>query len=89
MPRNPIAEALTQTRPLILDGALATELEARGCDLADSLWSAKVLMEQPELIYAVHRDYFAAGAQVAITASYQATPRGFAARGLESGKAAS
>lgn len=87
MPRNPIAEALTQTRPLILDGALATELEARGCDLADSLWSAKVLMEQPELIYAVHRDYFAAGAQVAITASYQATPRGFAARGLEIGKA--
>lgn len=87
MSRNPIAAALTHTDTLILDGALATELEARGCDLADALWSAKVLMENPELIYQVHYDYFAAGANVAITASYQATPLGFAARGLDSGQA--
>ncbi|MDI9769184.1 homocysteine S-methyltransferase [Pantoea dispersa] len=87
MSRNPIAAALTHTDTLILDGALATELEARGCNLADTLWSAKVLMENPELIYQVHYDYFAAGANVAITASYQATPLGFAARGLDSGQA--
>jgi homocysteine S-methyltransferase len=62
---------------------MATELEARGCDLADSLWSAKVLLENPQLIRDVHLDYFRAGAQVAITASYQATPAGFAARGLD------
>ncbi|EXU73634.1 homocysteine S-methyltransferase [Erwinia mallotivora] len=67
---------------LVLDGAMATELEARGCDLTDALWSAKVLIENPELIYQVHLDYFNAGAQVAITASYQATPQGFAQRGL-------
>ncbi|PIF20903.1 homocysteine S-methyltransferase [Candidatus Pantoea floridensis] len=87
MPRNPIAQALTHTDTLILDGALATELEARGCNLADALWSAKVLMEHPELIYQVHHDYFAAGAHVAITASYQATPQGFAARGLDEAQA--
>lgn len=87
MSRNPIAAALTHTDTLILDGALATELEARGCNLADTLWSAKVLMENPGLIYQVHYDYFAAGANVAITASYQATPLGFAARGLDSGQA--
>lgn len=87
MSRNPIAAALTHTDTLILDGALATELEARGCNLADTLWSAKVLMENPELIYQVHYDYFAAGANVAITASYQATPLGFASRGLDSGQA--
>lgn len=81
--RNPVAQALSQTDTLILDGALATELEARGCDLADTLWSAKVLMENPELIYQVHYDYFAAGAHCAITASYQATPQGFAQRGLD------
>ncbi|WP_416411859.1 homocysteine S-methyltransferase [Pantoea sp. App145] len=81
--RNPIAQALSQTDTLILDGALATELEARGCNLADALWSAKVLMENPELIYQVHYDYFAAGAHCAITASYQATPQGFAQRGLD------
>lgn len=80
---NPIARHLAQHRCLILDGALATELEARGCDLADPLWSAKVLMENPALIQQVHLDYFRAGAQCAITASYQATPQGFAPRGLD------
>ncbi|OQP82315.1 homocysteine S-methyltransferase [Xanthomonas phaseoli pv. syngonii LMG 9055] len=88
LPRQPRANApfsqvLQHDRYVVLDGALATELEQRGCDLNDALWSARVLMEQPELIYQVHRDYFAAGAQCAITASYQATPLGFAARGLD------
>jgi homocysteine S-methyltransferase len=72
---------------LVADGALATELEARGCDLADPLWSAKVLLEQPNLIRQVHRDYFRAGATVAITASYQATPQGFVQRGIGEAKA--
>ncbi|HEP1898191.1 TPA: homocysteine S-methyltransferase [Kluyvera cryocrescens] len=84
MPQNnPLTAILAEIPFVLLDGAMATELEARGCDLADSLWSAKVLMENPQLIYDVHLDYFRAGAQVAITASYQATPEGFAARGLD------
>lgn len=84
MPQNnPLTAILADSPFVLLDGAMATELEARGCDLADSLWSAKVLMENPQLIYDVHLDYFRAGAQVAITASYQATPEGFAARGLD------
>ncbi|WP_411753687.1 homocysteine S-methyltransferase [Serratia sp. (in: enterobacteria)] len=80
---NPLAALLADNRTLILDGAMATELEARGCDLTDPLWSAKVLIENPELIYQVHLDYFTAGAQCAITASYQATPQGFLRRGLD------
>ncbi|WON75777.1 homocysteine S-methyltransferase [Serratia sp. UGAL515B_01] len=80
---NPLIPLLADNRTLILDGALATELEARGCDLTDPLWSAKVLIENPQLIYQVHLDYFSAGAQCAITASYQATPQGFLARGLD------
>lgn len=80
---NPVATLLATHNTLILDGALATELEARGCDLSDPLWSAKVLIENPELIYQVHLDYFNAGAQCAITASYQATPQGFLRRGLD------
>ncbi|MCI0140277.1 homocysteine S-methyltransferase [Arthrobacter bambusae] len=67
---------------LTLDGALATELEARGCDLQDPLWSARVLLEEPHLIKQIHRDYFDAGATIAITASYQATPQGFVQRGI-------
>ncbi len=72
---------------MILDGALATELEAHGCNLADPLWSARVLIENPDLIYQVHLDYFRAGADCAITASYQATIEGFAARGIQDDEA--
>lgn len=84
---NPLTPILARDPFLVLDGALATELEARGCDLADSLWSAKVLLEQPELIYQVHLDYFRAGAQCAITASYQASEAGFATRGIDASQA--
>ena len=79
---NAIEEILKHQRIAIIDGAMATELEARGCDLNDDLWSARVLLEQPELIRAVHLDYFNNGADIAITASYQATVDGFAKRGL-------
>lgn len=83
MPHNPLTALLAGDRCIVLDGALATELEARGCDLGDALWSARVLLEQPQLIRQVHLDYFDAGARCAITASYQATPLGFAARGID------
>ncbi len=85
---NPIAPLLQVYPTLILDGALATELERRGCDLRDPLWSAKVLLEAPELIRQLHADYFAAGADVATTASYQATFAGLAHRGLGPDEAA-
>ena len=58
-PPNPVAAALAAGETLVLDGGLATELEARGFDLADPLWSAKVLLEAPEAIEAVHLDYSA------------------------------
>jgi homocysteine S-methyltransferase len=86
--QSPLDAILAAQRALILDGALATELERRGAVLKDPLWSAKVLVERPALIEAVHRDYFAAGADVATTATYQATFAGFARRGLDHGAAA-
>src|SRR5271170_748852 len=84
---DPISRALG-TRPfLVLDGALATELERRGADLRDPLWSAKTLIEHPEAIQAVHLDYFLAGADIATTATYQATFEGFGRRGLSRARA--
>jgi homocysteine S-methyltransferase len=85
---SPIREHLEQRPMLVLDGALATELERRGADLLDPLWSAKILLEQPQLIRAVHLDYFRAGADVATTATYQATFEGFARRGIGQEQAA-
>jgi homocysteine S-methyltransferase len=79
---NPIVSILNDYPALVIDGALATELERRGCDLKDDLWSARILLEQPEVIKQVHLDYFRAGADCAITASYQATIEGFEKRGL-------
>ncbi|MGR9047377.1 homocysteine S-methyltransferase [Halobacillus faecis] len=79
---DPIKQILEQDSIMVLDGALATELEAYGCDLDDPLWSAKVLLDNPEAIEAVHKEYFKAGADCAITASYQATLPGFSERGF-------
>jgi len=79
---NPIASILDIQPALVIDGALATELESRGFNLKDELWSAKILLEQPEAIKQLHYDYFKAGADCAITASYQATVEGFMNRGL-------
>ncbi|MDH2424536.1 homocysteine S-methyltransferase [Sphaerisporangium sp. TRM90804] len=66
---------------LLLDGGLATHLEQLGHDLSDELWSARLLMENPEAILRAHLDYFDAGADVAITASYQASFPAFVRRG--------
>jgi homocysteine S-methyltransferase len=85
---NPLVPLLNSKRAIILDGALATELERRGADLRDPLWSAKLLLENPNLIRQVHRDYFAAGADIATTASYQATISGLVTRGLTREQAA-
>ncbi|MGC2652501.1 MAG: homocysteine S-methyltransferase, partial [Mycobacterium sp.] len=67
---------------LISDGGLATELEARGRDLSDALWSARLLVDAPNEITAVHAAFFRAGARIATSASYQASFEGFSAFGL-------
>jgi len=67
---------------LIADGGLATELEARGHDLSDGLWSARLLVEAPQEVTAVHTAFFRAGAMIATTASYQASFDGFADSGI-------
>lgn len=69
----------------MLDGGLGTRLEERGADVSSDLWSARVLADEPDRVLDVHRDYFGAGADVAITASYQVTYEGFARAGLDAG----
>ncbi|MCX5172222.1 homocysteine S-methyltransferase [Streptomyces antibioticus] len=67
---------------VVLDGGMSNQLEAAGHDLSDELWSARLLAERPEAITEAHLAYFEAGADVAITSSYQATFEGFAHRGI-------
>jgi len=73
---------------VVLDGGMSNQLESAGHDLSDELWSARLLAERPKAITEAHLEYFLAGADVAITASYQATFEGFAKRGIDHGRAA-
>ena len=66
----------------VLDGGLATLLEAKGCVLDDPLWSGTVLVSDPERVLEAHRDYSRAGAQILTSASYQLTFQGLARRGV-------
>ena len=86
---NIVATRLNHFPFLILDGALATELERKGADLNDPLWSAKVLLENPSLIEETHLDYLRAGADIICTATYQATLDGFVKQGFSALKAES
>ncbi|MGQ4377064.1 homocysteine S-methyltransferase [Streptomyces sp. SAS_267] len=75
------AEALS-SGTVVLDGGMSNQLEAAGHDLGDALWSARLLADRPEAIVEAHLAYYEAGADVAITSSYQATFEGFARRGV-------
>ena len=77
-----ITSILREFPLVVLDGAFGTEIARRGFDTRDDLWAAKALFEKPELVKAVHRDYFEAGADVCTSASYQATVEGFEAKGF-------
>lgn len=68
---------------VVLDGGLGTLLESRGLDLTSSLWSARLLVDDPGAIRSAHLEYFQAGARVAITASYQVSYEGLESAGFD------
>lgn len=78
---------LKRAQPLLLDGGLATQLEAQGCDIGNELWSASLLSTDPESIVIAHHAYLAAGAECLATASYQASREGYAKQGLSADEA--
>ena len=80
--RSPIEPFIEKYGMLLLDGGLATELEKQGFDLNSDLWSAQILLEDPEAIKKVHLSYLEAGANCVISASYQASIKGFMDFGL-------
>jgi homocysteine S-methyltransferase len=85
-----VAPALSQALgvgPVVLDGGLATQLESQGHKLDSALWSARLLRDDPDAIVEAHLAYFTAGAQVATTASYQASLGGFAQAGISRAEA--
>jgi homocysteine S-methyltransferase len=82
------AGPVTRQRQLVLlDGGLATELEAAGAALHTALWSAALLQSDPGTIRAAHRAYLDAGAEIVTSASYQASRAGFVRLGLSTAEA--
>ncbi|WP_343040868.1 homocysteine S-methyltransferase family protein [Pikeienuella piscinae] len=67
----------------ILDGGMGQELIARAGGVASPLWATDVMMNRPELVRAVHDDYFRAGAEVATVNSYAILRDRLAPSGLE------
>lgn len=82
-----LKEIFDRERPIIIDGGLSNVLESKGCDLNHKLWTAKLIIENPELLIETHLEYINAGAQVIATASYQATLPGLLKEGYSSKEA--
>ena len=85
-PVEAIRSLLDSGRPLLLDGGLGGELDARGYDISSPLWSAALIASEPEAIVTLHRDYLDAGAQCITTSSYQASVAGLQALGMNLGE---
>ncbi len=76
---------LADERPVVIDGGLATQCEAEGCDTRGPLWSAKLIESDPEALAAAGRTFLDAGAEVITTASYQLSRLSARAAGRDAG----
>lgn len=60
---------------ILLDGGMGQELRRRSSRPASPLWSAQVMLDEPDLVTASHRDFIDAGARVITANTYSATPQ--------------
>ncbi len=74
-PRQDFARRLALGPPVLLDGALGTELERRGARIPAPLWSAEALLENAPLILDIHTAYVLAGAEVLTACTFRTNPR--------------
>ncbi len=81
MTAGPLYTALQRSGTRILDGAMGTELQRRGLDVSQPLWSARALVTAPQLVLQIHREYLAAGADIITTNSFRTTARACAHAG--------
>jgi S-methylmethionine-dependent homocysteine/selenocysteine methylase len=82
MTTGPLASLLAQRRCLVLDGALGTELQRRGVDTRLPLWSARVLLDAPDVLLQIHNDHLDAGADIITANTWRTTARTFRRGGL-------
>ncbi len=78
-----LSELLNTRGTIILDGAMGTELQKRGCDISLPLWSAKPLIERPDVIRHIHIDYIDCGADIITTNTFRTQRRTFEKAGFK------
>ena len=83
-----LKNVLAAAGQMVIDGSMATALEQMGADLNCNLWTARALVDSPELVKQVHINYFKSGADCGITCSYQATIQGLMNNGFSHDEAA-
>lgn len=59
---------------ILLDGGLGQEIYKRAGQPAHPLWSARVMMDNPEIVKEVHQDFVSAGSRIITINSYTCTP---------------
>ena len=64
-------------KPLIMDGAMGTELMRRGIELPLPLWSSMSNINQYDKVMNIHKDYIDAGSDILTTNTFRTTPRTF------------
>ncbi len=67
---------------MLIDGATGTELDSRGVDLALPLWSARALLDAPEVVEQIHIDYLNAGCDAITTNTFRTHQRSLEKGGL-------
>ena len=77
-----IVDRLNEKTPVLLDGAMGTELFRRGVETRLPSWSAHALLHQPELVQRVHEDYIRAGAEILTTNTFRTSFRSLNQAGL-------
>ena len=74
-PARALRGRLARGPALLLDGALGTELERRGCPAGLPLWSTHALLEAPERVAEIHGDYARAGAEILTANTFRTQQR--------------
>ena len=75
------------SNPLILNGAMGTELIRKGVDLPLPLWSAEANLTHPDIVVNIQRDYVAAGADILTTNTFRTTTYTYRKAGYSKEKA--
>ena len=74
-------------RPLIIDGAMGTELMNLGVDLPLPLWSSVANFDEYDKVVDIHKRYINAGSDIITSNTFRTTARTFKKAGYTDGKA--